>query len=269
MRAPRRNVLFATAALCLAAAPAWAASGRELLDEARRLDDTSRRWTDRTQAMRLVIVDAAANERRRELTVFTKRAGDGGEKAISFFSAPAEVKGTAFLQWSHPARDDEQWLFLPEFKRTRQISSRLRDESFVGTDFTYRDLEILAEIARWTEDDARATLVGEDTIDGHACHRIELWPRQEGMVYERIVLWLDKDELVARKLDFHDRAGAHVKSLALGEIRAVGDIPTAHRLEMRTLAKGSRTVVELPQVVYDSGLSDDLFTQRHLERGAP
>jgi hypothetical protein len=38
---------------------------------------------------------------------------------------------------------------------------------------------------------------------------------------------------------------------------------------MRTLAKGSRTVVELPEVKYDSGLPDDLFTQRHLERGAP
>jgi len=246
-----------------------APTARELLDQARKLDDTVRHWTDRTQSMVLTMHDSTGKERHRELQVFTKRGGGGEEKAISFFSAPPEVKGTAFLQWSHPDRDDEQWLYLPEFKRTRQISARLRDENFVGTDFTYRDLEILAEISRWSEAEARATLEGEEAIDGVACHRIALVPRQEEMVYGRFVLWLDKDNLVARKIDFVDRDGALRKSLVLADVRDVGAIPTAHRLEMRTLDKGSRTVVELPVVKFDSGLADDLFTQRYLERGEP
>ena len=269
MRARRRYVLFALAGLILWSRQGFTASGRELLDQARHLDETTRQWTDRTQTMRLTIHDAAGNQRRRELQVFTKRDGDGRERAISFFTAPAEVDGTAFLQWTHPGREDEQWLYLPEFRRTRQISARLRDESFVGTDFTYRDLEILAEIARWTEDDARASLVGDEAVGGSPCHRIELKPVAEDLPYDRIVLWLDKEKLVARKLDFHGRDGAQVKSLLLEDIRDIGAIPTPHRLEMRTLAKGSRTVVELPEVAYDSGLSDDLFTQRYLERGPP
>ena len=269
MRARRGILLAAATSFILGAARADAVTGREILDQARKLDDTTRRWSDRTQKMVLTVFDAAGNERRRELEVLTKRAGEGEEKAISFFSAPAEVKGTAFLQWSHAGRDDEQWLYLPEFKRTRQISARLRDENFVGTDFTYRDLEILAEIARWSESEAPATLEGEESIDGTACWRISLRPQQEGMVYGRIVLWLDKEKLAARKLDFFDRDGTQRKSLALQEIRDDGPIPTAHRLEMRTLAKGSRTVVDLPEVKYDTGLEDDLFTQRYLERGAP
>lgn len=269
MRAHRRIVLAVAASVALHAVPALGVTGREALDQAKKLDDTTRHWSDRTQQMALTIFDASGKQRARELKVLTKRAGGGEEKAISFFSAPPEVKGTAFLQWTHPGRDDEQWLYLPEFKRTRQISARLRDESFVGTDFTYRDLEILAEIAGWSEEDAPATLEGEESIDGAPCHRISLRPRQEGMVYERIVLWLDQSKLVARRIDFFGHDSAPVKSLSLQDIRDVGPIPTAHHLEMRTLAKGSRTVVELPEVKFDTGLDDDLFTQRYLERGEP
>lgn len=267
MRAPWRIVLALAVAFAAGPAPA-APTARELLDRARQLDDTTRKWTDRTQDMRLTIHDAGGKQRLRDLKVLTRRDGDD-EKSISFFSAPPEVKGTAFLQWTHQGRDDEQWLYLPEFRRTRQISARLRDENFVGTDFTYRDLEILAEIARWSEEDAPATMKGEETIDGAACWRIELEPQQEGSPYARIVLWLDQQKLVARKLEFHDAEGVHLKTLALRDIRDVGAIPTAHRLEMQTLTKGSRTAVELPSVAYDSGLADDLFTQRQLERGLP
>lgn len=269
MRAPGRVVLALAAWVVAGTSFAAPPSGRDVLDQAKHLDDTTRKWTDRTQEMRLTIHDATGKQRQRELEVRTKRVGAGEEKSISFFSAPPEVKGTAFLQWTHDGREDEQWLYLPEFRRTRQISARLRDENFVGTDFTYRDLEILAEIARWSEGEAPATMSGEDTVDGAACWRIELEPRHEGSAYRRIVLWLDKQKLVARKLDFYDADEVHQKTLSLRDLRDVGAIPTAHRLEMQTLTKGSRTVVELPRVAYDTGLADELFTQRYLERGLP
>jgi hypothetical protein len=208
-------------------------------------------------------------EKRRELTVYTKRYPDDEEKAISFFTAPAEERGIGFLQWAHKGRDDEQWLYLPQYKRTRQIAMRMRDESFVGTDFTYRDLEVLGEILRWGEDEAGTKLLGEETVDGSVCHMIELRPRQEGMPYERMVLWMDRDELTPRKLDFYDREGAKTKALTLQDVRKVGAIPTPHRLEMRNLKKGSRTGVELAEVTYNTGLQDEMFTQRWLGREAP
>ena len=269
MRSSRKILLATMTGFLLRASFAAGVTGREILDQAKKLDDSTRHWQDRTQSMVLTIVDASGAERRRELKTFNKRLGAGEERAISFFSAPPEVKGTAFLQWIHSGRDDEQWLYLPEFKRTRQISARLRDENFVGTDFTYRDLEILAQIAHWSEDDAPATLDGEEAIDGNACYRVSLKPKQEDMVYGRIVLWMDKDKLVPRKLDFFDRDGTQHKSLVLQDIRDIDAIPTAHHLEMKTLTKGSHTVVEMPEVKYDTGLSDDLFTQRYLERGEP
>ena len=88
-------------------------------------------------------------------------------------------------------------------------------------------------------------------------------------MYSRLVLWMDKDILVSRKIDFYDRDGTHVKTLAQTDLRNIGPIPTAHHIEMRSLKKGSRTEAELSDVAYDPGLSNDFFTERYLKRGAP
>jgi len=147
---------------------AHALTGREILDKAKELDDTTRHWTDRTDKMTLHIYGKRGGKRRRDLEVFDKRYPGDEDKSILFFLSPPEVKGTGFLQWAHKGRDDDQWLYLPELKRTRRITARVRDQSFMGTDFSYRDLEILREIQDWTEEEAPAKLIGEEQVDGHA-----------------------------------------------------------------------------------------------------
>src|SRR6185295_18293473 len=186
-------------------APTSAATAREILDKLRTLDDTTRHWTDRSEKLSLLIVDPRGGERRRELKLFTKRYPDDEEKALSFFLEPAEVKGTGFLQWGHKNKADDQWLYLPDLKRTRRITAELRGESFMGTDFTYQDLEILSEINHWTEDEAPSTLVREEPVAGSPSYLIELRPKQDGMAYTRIQLWIDRDKLVARRMDFFDK----------------------------------------------------------------
>lgn len=250
-------------------APARAETAREILDRAKALDDTTRKWTDRTETMELNIHAKGGGKRQRTLTVYDKRFSGDDDKTVSFFLSPPEVKGTAFLQWSHKDRDDDQWLYLPEVKRSRRITSRARDQSFMGTDFSYRDLEILGEIQDWTEADAPSTLTGVEEVDGHACHVIELHPRQEGMRYGKIVVWLDKELLVFRKMDFYDTGSTLEKTLSQTDIRDIGPIPTAHHLEMRNTKKGSRTEVVLSNIAYDTNLADSLFTERQLQRGAP
>jgi hypothetical protein len=265
----RQSLGIVLAAVMLFAARSGADSAREILDRAQKLDDTTRHWTDRSEKLTLVITDARGGERRRELKVFTKRYGGGEEKALSIFLEPAEVKGTGFLQWGHTTGADEQWLYLPDLKRTRRITSDLRNESFMGTDFSYQDLGILAEIHGWTEDQASSTLVGEESVDGRPCYVIALRPKPGATAYERIQLWLDKDTLVSRRMDFFDKGDTAAKSLTFERIEDIGPFPTAHVLEMRNLKTGSRTRIESSDVKYDAALSDDLFTQRYLERGAP
>lgn len=242
-------------------------TARQILDKAQQRDATTYKWSDRTQTLTLSIHGKSGGARERTLQITDKRAPDGEDKAVTFFLAPPEVKGTGFLQWSHPGKDNEQWLYLPEVKRSRRITSQLRDQSFMGTDFSYRDLEILAELRNWTDAQATSKLTGSEDVDGHASWVIELTPTADDGGYGTIVLWLDKELLVPRKMTFRDAKGTPVKTITQTDIKNVGAIPTAYRMEIQTLEKGSRTAVVLTDVKYDSGLGDDFFTERQLQRG--
>jgi outer membrane lipoprotein-sorting protein len=254
--------------LLLAVVPAaWGETAREILDRRKALDDTTRHWDDRHEKLKMTIVDRHGGERLREMEIWDRREPGDEQKTILFFLAPAEVKGTGFLAFTHKGRAADQWLYLPELQRVRQITARSRNESFMGTDLSYHDLDLIQEMASWTEDDARSSLRGDETVDGIACHVIELAPRREDIGYKKIVLWLGNDDLVPRQLEFWEDGNEPKKRIKQSDIRAVGPIPVAHHLEAATPAGGSNTVIELADVQFNQKLDPELFTQRNLERG--
>lgn len=244
-------------------------TARQILDRRKSLDDTTRHWDDRSQRLKLRILDRRGGERVRELELYERRYPAEERKTILFFLVPAEVKGTAFLAFTHKGRPADQWLYLPELKRIRQITARTRNESFVGTDLTYHDLDLIQEMTSWSEADATSALRAAETLDGTPTHVIELAPQREDIGYERIIVWLGREDLVPRQLEFHQVDGEAQKRIRQDDVRVIGAIPTAHRVEVTTLAAGTRTVIEVADVKYNQKLEDDLFSQRALERGGP
>jgi len=241
---------------------------RLLLDEGRRLDDTTRAWNDRTQRLKLRIVDGRGVERNRELVLRTLKGADGDDKTSTVFLTPPEVRGVSFLQFAHQDRDAEQWLFLPALGRVRQIAPQSKSESFMGTDFSYRDLELLTDVFEWTEDEAPARLVSTEQIDGVDAAIIELTPKSKDVGYQRIRVAMTKPDLMIRRMEFFGSGDTPKKQLRLDDVRLLGAIPTAFRLEMVQPQAGSKTEVDVVDVRYDQKLSEDLFTTRALERGA-
>lgn len=251
-----------------AAAGARADDARAILDKVKQLNQTARKWTDRDQRLQLTVVSRRGDAAHRDLQVWTKRYGDDASRSLMFFHAPPQVQGIGFLQWIAPHEPDRQWLYLPALKRVRQISGGARTESFAGTDFSYEDLSIMQDVLEWGDDRAAARVLGEETIDGHAADIIELAPTPAAEVsYGKIRLWLSRDDQLVRKYELVDSDGQLAKTLVLSDVRQAGTIPAAHHFEMRNERSGSHTTVDITALRYDSGLSDDLFTQRQLEKG--
>ncbi len=244
-----------------------AETARQILDRRKALDDTTRKWTDRQERLRMTITGARGGDRRRELMLYERRFPGDERKTIVFFDSPAEVKGTGFLAFTHPGRPAEQWLYLPELQRVRQITPRSRTESFVGSDLSYQDLDIIQEMGSWSEADATSSLRGEVAVDGIPTYVIELQPKREDIGYRRIVIWLGRDDLVPRRLEFFGDGAEPLKRVEQRDITMIGPIPVARRMGVETLARGSRTVIESSDAAFDAGLEEELFTQRALERG--
>jgi outer membrane lipoprotein-sorting protein len=249
-------------------APAFGAeTARQILDRRKALDDGERHWDDRKQTLKFKITARGGSERTRDLELAEKRLPGDERKAIVFFLTPPEVKGTSFLAFNHKGKPADQWLYLPELQRVRQITANTRTQSFVGTDLTYRDLDILTEMTSWTEADAATSLRGEESVDGVACHVIELAPKRDDIGYKKIVLWLGKDDLVPRKLEFYGDEAEPTKRIAQSDVRKVGAIPVAYETKVETPAAGTATAITIVDTKFNLHLADDAFTQRALEQG--
>lgn len=242
-------------------------SARQILDRRKALDDTTRKWTDRHQRLHMTIVDSRGGERVRELDLYERKEANDEQKQILFFQAPVEIKGTGFLAFIHKGQAADQWLYLPELKRVRVIAGTSRNESFMGSDLSYHDIDLIAEMPSWSEADAPAALLPAETVDGVPCHVIALTPKREDIGYRRIVQWLAIDDLVPRRLEFDDDGPAPRKRLRQTRIELVGTVPVAHELDIETPANGTRTHIVISDVQLNQNLEDDLFTQRALERG--
>ncbi|GIW40224.1 MAG: hypothetical protein KatS3mg076_0801 [Candidatus Binatia bacterium] len=261
--APLLRAFLSGAALFPVAADGADTAGA-ILERAREAEDTLRFWTSRKQVLSLSVLRDGRTLRTRKLLVYAKRQSRGREKTVAFVLAPESMRGTAFLQWTDPEAKSEQWLYLPRFGRSRKISASLEDQSFLGTDLSHRELGILGEFLRWEESRAPSRFLGREELDGTVCDRIER--RFRAGPYRRLEAWLDVDLLV-RKVALFDDDPEPRKTIRQGEFRAVGGIPTPHRIEVDDPAKSSRTLVEVEECSYGLPLEDDLFTQRSLSRG--
>src|SRR5881409_898793 len=234
--------------IALAGAARAAETAREILDRRKALDDTTRHWDDRHQKVKLTIV-GRGGDRVREIELFDRREPGDEQKTILFFLAPA-----------HKGRPADQWLYLPELQRVRQITARTRNESLMGTDLSYHDLDLIQEMTSWSEEDARSSLRGEETVDGTPTWAIEEVPQREDIGYKKIVVWLGRDDLVPRRLELYEDATEPKKRIAQSDVKSIGAIPVAHHVEVATPGTGSHTVIEITDVQFNQKLDPDLFT---------
>ena len=77
-----------------------------------------------TADMKMILKNRAGNTSVRTIRTKTLEVSGDGDKSLSIFDEPADVKGTAMLTYSHGLEPDDQWLYLPAIKRVKRISSR-------------------------------------------------------------------------------------------------------------------------------------------------
>ncbi len=62
------------------------------------------------------------------------------KKSLLYFYAPKEINGSGLLSWREGS-DENQWLYLPALKKLQRIATGSKKNYFMGTDFTYGDLD--------------------------------------------------------------------------------------------------------------------------------
>jgi len=113
-------------------------------------------WHDSESSLTMILRNKHGDESRREIRGKSLEVHDDGDKTLTIFDTPRDVKGTAFLNYTHKAGDDDQWLYLPALKRVKRIASRNKSGSFMGSEFAYEDIasqEVEKYTYKWLRDE--------------------------------------------------------------------------------------------------------------------
>jgi outer membrane lipoprotein-sorting protein len=190
------------------------------------------------------------------------RFGDA-EKKLFFFTAPADVRDTAFMNWSYdnPSTPDDQWIYLPALGRVRRISAEKSNDSFMGSDFSYEDLS-----ARHPDLDTHR-VVDTEMIDGRRVYVVESVPTENSSAYGHTVSWVAEEIWIGLRREFYDPSGELLKTLEIDDYLQISGFWTITRMTMSDANSGHSTTMELSDLQFNTGVAESTFSERTMTRG--
>ena len=216
---------------------------------------------DSTANMTMVLKNKQGDTSTRYIRIKTLEVIGDGDKSMSIFDEPADVKGTAFLTFSHAIKPDEQWLYLPALKRVKRINSKNKSGPFRGSEFAYEDIAS-QEVEKYTYKYLR-----DETLNGIDCFVIERYPAYEHSGYTRQVGWVNKAEYRAEKIVFYDRKNTLLKTLTYdGYQQYLDKFWRADQMHMENHQTGKSTTLTWNDYQFRTGLEDSDFNKNSLKR---
>ena len=218
-------------------------------------------WQDSTANMLMKLRNRQGQTSIREIKIKNLEVADDGDKGLTIFNKPRDVKGTAFLSFSHSVGADDQWLYLPALKRVKRISSRNKSGPFMGSEFSFEDLSSF-EIPKYTY-----KYLGDDKINGLDSFMVEQIPVDKNSGYTRRIVWLDKSEYRIQKIDFYDRKNSLLKTLNYSDYKQfLAKYWRPMTMNMVNHQNGKSTALVWSNYKFRVGLKDKDFNRNSLKR---
>ena len=251
--------------LCAAPQADSAQDARSIMEQVDARDDGDNQTAD----LQMTLIDQNDNERKRTIKLFSKDKGRDTWR-MQFFLAPADVKDTGFLTYDYYGgeQDDDQWLYLPDLRKTKRIASSDKSSSFMGSDFSYADM------TRRVLDEWDYKLLKEDLVDGQKVWLIETLPVSKAVEdrygYKKSIVYVRQDNFMVIRAIHVLKSGNKVKYMEVKKIDQIDGIWVAVETWMKTTRNKRtlhRTILTMDDIKYNQDLDESIFSVRQLEKG--
>lgn len=232
--------------------------GLEIATEADKRDIG---FKDNVVELRMTLRNSQGQESTRKLQTSNLEVDGEGDKSLVVFDEPRDIKGTAFLSFTHKTGPDDQWLYLPALKRVKRISSNNKSGPFMGSEFAYEDISS-QEVEKYTY-----KFIREESVGNTPSFVIERYPVDRKSGYTRQIVWYDQSEYRIQKIEFYDRKDALLKTLVYdGYQQYAGKYWRADRMSMENHQTGKSTELLFSNYEFQTGLKDKDFNKNSLSR---
>lgn len=204
-------------------------------------------WPDSYEMYRK-LVNIGKDGSRRDYVMYTLKKGR--DKVVNLFLKPPEEHGRVILRVR-----DNMWLKIPDVEQAVRVSSM---HSIVGGIFNNWDLML---------SDLSADYVVLNTREEGDLYALTLKGKSRWAIYDRLLLWAGKGDLLPRKIEAYTSSDLLVKTLTFNQIKEFGD-GIRHPATMETespLWPGVKAVMLFAEI-RKRELSDEIFTVNYMPK---
>ncbi len=194
-----------------------------------------------------------------ERTIEFKNWTKGKDKALTLITEPAKEKGQSFLK-----RGTEMWNWMPSIGRMIKLPPSMMADGWMGSDYTNDDILKESSIVV----DFTHKIIGNETIDGLDCWKIELIPNEDAaVVWGKIVKWISKDEYIQMKSEYFDEDEYLIKTEFASDVKIMDGrkIPGKIKIVPED-KKNQKTVVIINSIKFNIPIDDSFFSQQNMKK---
>ena len=130
----------------------------------------------------------------------------------------------------------------------------------MGSDLSYEDM------ASRQLDQFSFTMIGMEGYDSVSCYLLESIPKGHIRTeYSRHVTWVDSTLLIPLKEESYDRSGELLKEKYF-IYTLINEYNILTEVQVANIQKNHSTNLKFNNIELDTGVTDDLFHERHLKR---
>ena len=181
------------------------------------------------------------------------RAQDGSQVRTQVrVTEPAQSVGTVYEVSSSDGKPIQRWVYLPEVRRLRNLTGTRRTDPFMGSEFSYEDLDVTAphesvwKSVEWVDDGGRRLV------------RVTSEPYS---FYERVEIEIDPKTSLPVRTSYYDRGGELFKRETFGEVKTVEGHPMPTRIEMDDVQTGAKSVLQLSNIDLKQPIDEKAFSE--------
>ena len=158
-------------------------------------------------------------------------------------------------------KDNNMWTFSPKVNRIIKVPSSMMSQSWMGSDFSNKDISKSTDII----DQYDHRLLETRVTDDHTVYVIESIPHEEAAVVWGKEVLLIRDDYVLLEQQFWDQDGVLVKAMKALEIKQLGGRTVASVLRMgKSDTPDEWTELSVQDIRFDVSHPDSLFTLSNL-----
>jgi len=246
----KKYVIFLLSCFIGAAANGQGLTAKEIIQKA---DDKNRGLSSQGE-MTMTIIRPDWSR-----SVSMKSWSKGKECSMVLITDPAKDKGQVFLKLKN-----DMWNWMPAIDKLIKIPPSMMLQSWMGSDFTNDDLVRESSIVI----DYTHKLLGEETIRGQDCYKIELTPLPDApVVWGKVIMWITAAGYDQWKAEYYDEDNHLINVSNSYDIKKMSDREVPTKIEIIPQNKtGQKTVLQINRIQFNIKMDDSFFSQQNMRK---